>query len=659
MAATRRLGEILIDAHLVSPDVVDRAVRSQARSFLPRRLGEVLVEVGALDRRDLVDAMAAQADMPAVNVHREPVDPALLWQIPREMASRLRCLVLRGPRGPRIAIADPSDTRAISFVRRLLGDETAEVVAADELDIAEAIERHYDLSWANARRLEGVDVHERPPTRSPTGLELDGPTMLCRLRAAGLHSVPDFVTALLVHAVEWGADGIDVEGGAVSYLHDGLSTPILEIPRTSSPIIHVALRERAGLFPKALASPAEGRAQITLGDHQYQIRGTAQPGHAGGSLHLDLRDTAPLLASQLGMCAKVEQAWHQMTAGPGLVLLVGSESSGLWRTGGTVRDAIQVNLTDGPTISAAIDAAMDGQTVLGRIFAPSAAEAISLVRELCGDPERLAAALTGVLVQRRIRRVRSVCHLPPESDSGAAERFGVYAFAAPRAGPGCPACRYRGYDGSVPVYELVENDPDLSRTIANRAIVRDLAAEALPVADRTLQVDAVAHAIAGHTTTEELLRILPPSPRVREKQHRGLLRAVTRPGIDDDEEDGDPPTHPAPPSLLVVHSDAVVRSKLRSKLGEQATMRFAGSLIAVRAMLEAGVPDVVVLDTSLLGSWANAPVRALRDLGVRVVLVGPEEQGAALRSTLELSPADHAASVEALISRLSESLPKL
>lgn len=91
------------------------------------------------------------------------------------MASRLRCLVLRGPRGPRIAIADPSDTRAISFVRRLLGDETAEVVAADELDIAEAIERHYDLSWANARRLEGVDVHERPPTRSRPALSWTAP----------------------------------------------------------------------------------------------------------------------------------------------------------------------------------------------------------------------------------------------------------------------------------------------------------------------------------------------------------------------------------------------------------------------------------------------------------------------------------------------------
>lgn len=659
MAVTRRLGEILIDAQLVSHEVVDRAVRSQARSFLPRRLGEVLVEVGALDRRDLVGAVAAQADMPAVNVHREPVDPALLWQVPREMASRLGCFVLRGPRGPRIAIADPADSRAISFIRRLLGDESAEVVAADAEDIAEAIERHYDLSWANARRLDGVEVHERPPTRSPTGLELDAPTMLARLRAAGVHSVPDFVTALLVHAVEWGADGIALDGGAVSYLYDGLAAPILEIPRTSSPIIHVALRERAGLFPKALASPAEGRATLTLGDHAYQIRGTAQPGHAGGSLHLDLRDTAPLLASQLGMCAKVEQAWHQMTAGPGLVLLVGSESSGLWRTGGTVRDAIQANLTDGPTISAAIDAALDGQTVLGRIFAPSAAEAISLVRELCGDPERLAAALTGVLVQRRVRRVCPVCHLPPESDVGAAERFGVYAFAAPRAGPGCPACRYRGYDGSVPVYELVENDPDLSKGIAERASVRDLAADCLPVADRTLQVDAVAHAIAGHTTTEELLRVLPAAPRAREHQHRGLLRAVTRPGLDDEEDDGDPPTQPAPPSLLVVHSDAIFRSKLRVRLGETATIRFAGSLMAVRSMLEAEVPDVVVLDTSLLGSWANAPVRALRDLGVRVLLVGPEETGAALRSALELSPSDHAGTVDALVARLQGILPKL
>lgn len=656
MATTRRLGEMLVDAHLVSAHVIEREIRSQTRSFLPRRLGEVLVESGAIDRRSLVDALAAQAHRGTVDVLAERVDPAYLWKVPKELASSLRAIVLAGPR---IAMADPLDARAIAMMRRLVGDDSAEVVAADDRDIAEAIERHYDMSWVNARRLDGVDPAERPPQLSPTGADLDTVTMLSRLRAGNEEAVPDFVTALLVHAVEWGAEGVELEGGEVSFVLDGFTTRVLDIPRALAPVIHLSLRARAGIRPLALARAGEGAAILTLGDHAVPIRGAAKPGFAGGSLELDLRDHSPVTASQLGMDPKVAQVWQELTAGPGLTLLVGSAHSGLSRTAGSVGDAFHIRLSDAGRVAEAIDAALDGRTVLGVVSAPNAAEAIALVRELHGDASRLAAALRGVVVQRRLRRVCSVCALPPEGNPGAAERFGVYAFAAPRAGPGCPACRYRGYEGSIAIYELVENDPDLAKALVNRVAVRELAAQMLQVANRTLQVDGVAHAIAGRTTTEEFLRVLPPAPRPVERQHRGLMRAITRPGFDTDmedeeEDDDDPPTHPTPPSLLIVHADPMVRVRLRRELGERASVRLASELTAVRSLLASGVPDLVVLDTALLGPWALAPVRALRDLGTRVVLAGPEEQADALRAALELGRDDQVASFSDLRSLLEE-----
>ncbi len=199
----------------------------------------------------------------------------------------------------------------------------------------------------------------------------------------------------------------------------------------------------------------------------------------------------------------------------------------------------------------------------------------------------------------------------------------------------------------------MENDPDLSRAIVNGVAVRDLASDALRVANRTLQVDMVAHAIAGRTTTDELVRVLPPAPRPPERLHRGLIRAVTRPGFEPDEEDdSDPPTHPAPASLLVVHADPQARARLRSYFGERAAIRLASELTAIRSPLAAGVPDLVVIDTVLLGPWALAPIRALRDLGSRVVLVGPDDEGAGLRSALELGRADQVGSVPALLSML-------
>ncbi len=187
VATTRRLGEILGDAHLVSAHVIEREICSQARSFLPRRLGEVLVESGAIDRRSLVDALAVQAYRGTVEVLSEPVDPVYLWKVPKELASSLRAIVLAGPR---IAMADPLDARAIAMMRRLVGYDSAEVVAAHDRDIAEAIERHYDTGGVNSRRLDGVDPAERPPQLSPTGADLDTLTMLSRLRVGSEEAVP-------------------------------------------------------------------------------------------------------------------------------------------------------------------------------------------------------------------------------------------------------------------------------------------------------------------------------------------------------------------------------------------------------------------------------------------------------------------------------------
>lgn len=166
-----------MDAHRVSTHVIEREIRSQARSFLRRRLGEVLVESGAIDRRSLVDALAAQAHRGAVEVLSEPVDPVYLWKGPKELASSLRAIVLAGPR---IAMADPLDARAIAMMRRLVGDDSAEVVAADDRDIAEAIERHYDMSWGSTRGAwtgwtpRSARRSSRPPARTST------PSPCCR-----------------------------------------------------------------------------------------------------------------------------------------------------------------------------------------------------------------------------------------------------------------------------------------------------------------------------------------------------------------------------------------------------------------------------------------------------------------------------------------------
>lgn len=649
-SAVRRLGELLVEARAVNPELVDQAVRAESRALMPRRLGDLLVEVGAVAPRALADAVAAQHQLPSVDPFQELVDPVLTWRVPADLARRAGLLVLRGPR---LLVGDPDQVKPIHWVKALLGAPDLPLVVADPQSVAQLVERHYDTSAAQARQLTGVPLHERPPVLSPTGLELDVPTLLGRLRSAGRHALEDVCTALLVHSVEWGADQVELEGPALTYFAEGVPTPILELPRPLAPLMHAHLRERLGMAARALAQPASTRTDLALGDHVFHVRASARPGSAGGCITLELAPVELGAPPGLSMTPRVALSWHQATAGAGLILLVGPPSAPLRQLVASAPDAIYAPLVDGRMLAAAVDAALDGATVLGHVSAPDLPRALARLSELTDAP-RFASALTAMVAFRSLRRVCSTCQLPPEQDASAVARFGVFAFAAPRVGPGCPHCRYRGYSGSLSVFELAENDPDLSAAIAERAAPAELAAALAPIAGRSLQVDGVAQAIARRTTTAELKRVLPATPRPPVRGHEGLLRALTDPPVDEEPFE-DLPTDVCPPIVLVAHPDLALRATLRARYGARAAFRFVGSVGALDRALERRTPALAILASELPGAW-NAPrVRRLHDAGVRVWLL---RRPRAATSPFAPPGAEVTDSVDELIEKLGRWLPE-
>ena len=161
-----RLGEILTKDYRVPEEAVLRAIHFQRTSGTSLRIGEILVKLNVLPRRELLAAIGQQLGVPVVvGLARMPVPSALLTLVTRTFAET-RCVVpvgVQGPEGARrllLAMADPTDGITIDVVERATGCEVIPVIALEE-EIRDAIRMFYE-----ERSVRGAD--QLTPTPTPT-----------------------------------------------------------------------------------------------------------------------------------------------------------------------------------------------------------------------------------------------------------------------------------------------------------------------------------------------------------------------------------------------------------------------------------------------------------------------------------------------------------
>ncbi len=660
MPDRRMIGEILVQEAIVSPESLRHALDEQRSRPGRRRLGQVLVDNGALQPRALVEALGLQADVPVVEPLSMPVYPPCLWRVPRDVAERYCAILLEGDDGPLLAMGDPNMQQAMRQVAMYLGVATIPVAVAAADEILAALARHYDLGPARARAIKGLVADERPPVLSPTGQELDTRAMLGRLAKGTGKPLNDFVTALLCHAVESGAERLTIDAGVVQYVYDGVATEVMDLPAVHAAGVVSRLRGMLRLDP-GLNRAVSGRWDLQLGQTSLRVKVVATPGAAGGQITLDLADSLSQGESPLALARKVDTNWATLASKPGLVILAGPEGAGLRAVAASVPGAFYVPLSDAGAVEAAASAADRGRTVLGRIVAPTIPEALARLRDLASAAWAVANVLTGALSTRRLRRVCPTCCQPGEIVPACADRLGVMAFSAPIAGFGCPACAYRGYRGSVLAAELVMVDEDLRDAFETGVPLREIGMLARPVAERSIQVDAAARAIAGQTTVYELERAVPAKApwahRPPEDRHRGLLRAVTQPppeAHDDEVGDDSSPVRDRP-LVHVVHPGIAERATLRSRLEGRCDLHFSWASTLIDAEEETAV---MVIAHGAPGGWNPAQIADIRRSGCKVVLLGPGGDLSRMAEAFELGADDYAGGIEELALRLGRWLPE-
>jgi type II secretory ATPase GspE/PulE/Tfp pilus assembly ATPase PilB-like protein len=175
-------------------------------------------------------------------------------------------------------------------------------------------------------------------------------------------------------------------------------------------------------------------------------------------------------------------------------------------------------LRDVESADTAAQAALAGTTVLSTLHLNNAIEAAARLRDLGVEPFLISASLTGMMSQRLARRICAHCRkenapldatfLKRMRDLAEEGGYAVANKAKFARGRGCEKCHNTGFRGRVPIYELVIWSAALSEAFLRGAPADEMTRIAVYEGTTTMLADGIRKAVAGHTTPEEVLRVL-------------------------------------------------------------------------------------------------------------------------------------------------------
>ena len=166
-------------------------------------------------------------------------------------------------------------------------------------------------------------------------------------------------------------------------------------------------------------------------------------------------------------------------------------------------------IRDAETAQIASQAALTGHLVLSTIHANNVFDVVGRFMHMGVDLYNMVSALNGVVAQRLIRKLCTHCAQPwqPQALDLKAAMLPLDTQGRFMQSVGCSHCRGTGYRGRKAVTEILLMDDTLRDLIVTRASLIKIKAHARASGTRLLREAALACALRGETTLDELNRV--------------------------------------------------------------------------------------------------------------------------------------------------------
>lgn len=547
-----RLGDLLVEQGIITSETLAIALKTQKEQGV--RLGEALLNLGAINERTLLRNIAHQAGVPFIDPSFGMIDPDLL----------------RG--------VSPDYLMKNQFIPFLRGDDGAITVVVSDLDNQETRGAIHELYRKEVKLAIGPQDAIRQCINDIQNYRL-------KAEQSGrehTNDVSDTIVPVLNHiiseAIQEGASDIHIEPMAavvrIRYRIDGVLVYKTDLPKDLLVKLVSRLKIMAELNIAEHQRHQGGRFQYDFNGREVDLRVSLYVTVHGESAVMRIlnREMALVTLDQLGMAPNMltryrEDVLHSPT---GVVLYTGPTGSGKTTTlyssiaycnnintkiitaedpveftiegiiqctinekigrsfHSTLREIVRQDpdiivmgeIRDKESAEVAIQAALTGHKVYSTFHTEDTIGGLLRLIDMDIETFLISSTVVSVVAQRLLRRICEHCKSPYVPTAKEAHMVGLspdevreYEY---KRGRGCNHCAYTGYRGRIGAYELlVLNDPVKEAILAKKPAhtIRELSVETTGLI--SMREDGCAKVVRGHTTLDEVLRHTPRTFNVR------------------------------------------------------------------------------------------------------------------------------------------------
>jgi type IV pilus assembly protein PilB len=564
----KRLGDLLIEAKLITPKNLTDAIDQQRRTG--ELLGATLVRMGLVAEGTLLKHLQQQLGLPLLDLGEVTADEQALTLVREDLARKYVALPIEieGRSSLIVAMADPLNVAALEDLRFHSGMFIKPVLALPSA-ILEGIERYYHIDNSMSEVINNIISSEDEVIINAVTEDEQAQAIDDLIKESEGRPIVRLTNWLLHRAIEERASDVHIEPQdkelVVRLRVDGLLQEVQRLPKWTQSAIVSRIKVLSNLDIAEKRAPQDGRMVVEVKGRRVDMRVSTLPTTYGEKVVIRVVDQGQTvrILDDLGLIPDDLVRVKKYLARPqGIVIVTGPTGSGkstllyaslreiqsVTKNITTVEDPVEYQIAglnqvqvdekgkksfpgalrailrqdpdvimigeirDKETAQIAFRASITGHLVLTTLHTNDAPGAVTRLIDLGLEPFMVSSSLIGVVSMRLVRTVCPRCKETHEESVASLNRVGARqtgtGMVTLTRGRGCQHCRNTGYYGRTGIYETLEVTDPMRQLINQNVSDAVIRAAAIEHGMITLGEDGLKKVLAGKTTLDEVSRVI-------------------------------------------------------------------------------------------------------------------------------------------------------
>ena len=332
--APRRIGQILVDLGFLTDEQLEIVLEEQEQQP-GALLGRIAEDMQLITDEQLIQALAEQMGMQTVSLEDAEFDDEVIGKITETMAQLYRVVPLSFENDVlTVATCDPQNLTIQDELRTFLGHDIGMVIAT-ERDVLQTISRHYDSETESVEKLVQQLADDEELKAAISALETEKFNITDAEALADSAPVRKLLNMVLLLAIKDHASDIHFEPFEdefrIRIKAEGVLYEMVPPPRHLAFAITTRIKVMASLDIAERRMPQDGRIELMVGGHPVDLRVSVLPTIFGESVVMRIldRSVVNLSLENVGMDEDMMAQFRSAIDRPnGIVLVTGPTGSG-------------------------------------------------------------------------------------------------------------------------------------------------------------------------------------------------------------------------------------------------------------------------------------------------------------------------------------------